>query len=120
MWLARNTYNTTLTATASRMQVFPQITIITSSASTRFEHRTRGAIAGSCVAETLGRILVETALRDNTNNHLHHGLTFDAMRVQQFSLVGNLVDNLVAAGLPLAIRHNYSMDWRRRFRTNGN
>ena len=55
---------------------------------------TRGGITGSRVAGALGRIPVETSLRDSTVNHLYHGLTFDTTRMHQFSWV----DNLVAVG----------------------
>ena len=93
-WLERNTNNKTLAATALRLQAFPQITITTSTTTTQFKHRTRGGIAGSRSACALGRIPVETSLRDNTINHPYHGLTFDTTRVQQFSWV----DNLLAVG----------------------
>jgi hypothetical protein len=96
-WLTQNISNATLAAKALRLQAFPQITIATSTTTTQFKHRTCGGITGSRVAGQLGRIPVETALRDNTHNHPHHGLTFDATRVQQFSWV----DNLVAVGTDL-------------------
>ena len=96
-WLTLNINIATPAATALRLPAFPQISLATSTTTTQFKHRTRGGITGTRVAGQLGRIPVETTLRDNTDNHPHHGLTFDATRVHQLSWV----DNLVAVGTDL-------------------
>ena len=97
-WLCRNGASHSLAASALRQQMLPSVVLNLNGLTVPIVNRCKGSITGSRVAGALGRVPVESIIRDRHGLWRRHGFRTDVDRLT----VATYVDNIYSAGSSLA------------------
>ena len=93
-WLLQNGCNEALAAASLRQQLLPCIVLCVGQSSAHIGQRTKGAITGSRVAGSLGRIPVQASLRDNLSVLKSHAFEVE----DKYFVACTFVDNVIFCG----------------------
>jgi hypothetical protein len=96
-WLVANGAPMSLAASALRHQMLPQVSLSVGGLTIPMNNRSRGSITGSRVAGALGRVLVESTLRDRHTAWRSSGFS----TADRTLVVAGYVDNIYSAGRSL-------------------
>jgi len=96
-WLVNNGASVSLAASALRHQMLPQVTLSAGGVKFPMNNRSRGSITGSRVAGALGRVPVESTIRDKHVAWKRSGFS----TTDRTLMVAAYVDNIYSAGASL-------------------